>query len=224
MFSNVAIFVDGDNVACSNADKIKALGASAGQIQLAKVYGNQQALSNWAACPDFHFVYSGSGKNASDLLLTIEATEFTLLQNIQTVVIATSDSDFSHLARHLRERGIVAIGCGSDKAKPKLRSAFSKFSVLQATQTKPKDSGNAAVEKKISTLDLRIKDVIAEHSIAGKGMRLADMAPIVSRLTGTKISQRPERTWRNYLAQRNTLFAMDPRGPEAKVRYLPDGF
>ena len=38
------------------------------------------------------------------------------------------------------------------------------------------------------------------------------------------ISDHPERKWRTYLAARPALFEMDPRGPEARVRFRPEGF
>jgi len=39
-----------------------------------------------------------------------------------------------------------------------------------------------------------------------------------------KISAQPLRKWRSYLSQRAILYALDPTGPEAKVRFLPKGF
>ena len=223
MTSNGAIFVDGDNVPSKNASQIKALGTSKGQILTAKTYGNEKALSNWAACPDFHFIYSGTGKNASDLLLAIDATELTLRQSINTVIIATSDSDFVHLARRLRERGITVLGCGHANANAALRSAYSKFHVLSTENPSPA-STNAVPQTKACNLDQQIKKIIAEHSTQGDGMRIVDLAAAMFRLNGTKISELPERTWRKYLSERPTMFALDPRGPESKVRFLPNGF
>jgi hypothetical protein len=41
---------------------------------------------------------------------------------------------------------------------------------------------------------------------------------------GIRISTFPEKTWRSYLQARPALFDLDPRGPEAMVRFRPEGF
>ncbi len=221
MTSNVAIFVDGDNVPSSNAAQIKALGNASGEVLFSKTYGNETALTNWRTCPDFQFIYSGTGKNASDLLLAIDATELTLRQNIETVIIATSDSDFVHLARRLRERGVTVLGIGCAHTNATLQGACSKFHLLATQKPKP---AKQSTQPKISTLDQQIKTIIAQHATHDKGIRIGDLGQLMFRLNAVKISEQPERTWRKYLSNRNTLFALDPIGPEAKVRCLPNGF
>ena len=66
--------------------------------------------------------------------------------------------------------------------------------------------------------------MIATHSIGGKGMRIADLAPKMSVTHGTRISAYPESNWRSYLTKRPALFDVDPRGPDAMVRYRTAGF
>ena len=41
---------------------------------------------------------------------------------------------------------------------------------------------------------------------------------------GVKISELPEKRWRSYLAVRPALYDLDPKGPEALVRFRPEGF
>jgi hypothetical protein len=40
----------------------------------------------------------------------------------------------------------------------------------------------------------------------------------------TVISHHPEGNWRGYLTKRKSLFELDARGPEARVRFIPNGF
>ena len=48
-------------------------------------------------------MHAGTGKNASDLLLALDAVELALRGDVDHFVIASSDGDFSHLALRLRE-------------------------------------------------------------------------------------------------------------------------
>ncbi|WP_299828291.1 NYN domain-containing protein [uncultured Roseobacter sp.] len=221
MSLRVAVFVDGDNVSSGVSSNIITMAKSYGYIALAKVFGNEHALANWATNTEFQFVYSGKGKNASDLHLAIEATEFTLTQAVDVVLLCTSDSDFVHLARRLRERGKLVVGCGHAKTMKKFRNACSEFHVFEANKEKKPTASAVAT---VTDFDLKIKTVIANNSIKGSGMRLADLAPIMHSKHGTKISKYPERTWRGYLGKRKALFELDARGPEAMVRFVPEGF
>jgi hypothetical protein len=76
----------------------------------------------------------------------------------------------------------------------------------------------------ITDLDRNIRAMIAQHSKLGAGMRIAELAPKMHLSHGIKISALPEKTWRAYLTARPKLFDVDPRGPEAMVRFRPDGF
>lgn len=77
---------------------------------------------------------------------------------------------------------------------------------------------------KAAPLDLLIRAMIAAHSRNGTGMRLAALGPGMHAQHGTRISTYPERNWRTYLAARPELYDLDPRGPDAMVRFKPTGF
>jgi uncharacterized protein (TIGR00288 family) len=221
MLSKVAVFVVGDNLSGCHASTILNIARSQGNVALAKVYGNENALIQWSDRSEFQFVYSGRGKNASDLHLAIDATELTLAQSVDVVVLCTSDADFVHLARRLKERGIVVIGCGETKATSAFRQACSDFRELVA----PVKAQFAVVyEPVVMDLNAQIRTVIAENSREGAGVRLSDLAPLMHSKHGTQISQHPDRTWRGYLAKQKDLFDLDPRGLDAKVRFKPQGF
>lgn len=66
--------------------------------------------------------------------------------------------------------------------------------------------------------------MIVLHSKTGQGMRIAELAPKMHNAHGVKISSLPEGTWRAYLSKRPALYELDPRGQEAKVRFVPEGF
>ena len=221
MSRSVAIFVDGDNVNSGFSQEILRIAAALGRPSVARVFGRECSLTNWKTCVEFEFVYSGDGKNAADLHLAIDATELVLTHPAEVVLLCSSDSDFAHLARRLRARGCVVVGCGEAKAPDRFRMACCQFHVLATAPAQPAD---VCPPPAITKLDRQIREVICANSSKGKGMRLVLLSAAMTKAHGTRISQHPDRTWRNYLQKRTTLFDLDPRGQEAKVRIRPDGF
>jgi len=191
---------------------------------VARVYGGAHPASGWMEAPGFRFVHARPGKNGADIPLSIDAIEACQLSEIKTFVLATSDGDFSHLAYRLRERGAEVYGLGEDKAPISFRAACTEFStVIYKLDVMPPKS---TIQRRDgpSKLDEKIRAMIAIHSKNGLGMRISELAPKLHSSHGVKISSHVERTWRAYLTKRPELYQLDPRGPEAKVRFVPQGF
>lgn len=221
MSRRVALLVDGDNVSAKHSSRILSQAAQLGRVDVARVYGAANCNSDWLGMPGFRFMHAGAGKNAADLLLSIDAMELALADGAECFVIATSDGDFTHLALRLREKGLHVLGIGETKTPDGFRLACSDFLQLN-TPRQPiliTDNPNPC-----DKLDRQIREMISRHSTNGRGMRIADLAPKMHATHRIKISTFPERTWRGYLSARKTLYQIDPKGPEAMVRFLPDGF
>jgi hypothetical protein len=75
-----------------------------------------------------------------------------------------------------------------------------------------------------TALDQKIHAVITANSKKGAGMRIAQLSAQMHKQHGIQISTQPERNWRAYLFARPSLYDLDPRGPEAMVRFRPAGF
>lgn len=234
MVGRVAVLVDGDNIGAQHGEAILEIGRRQGKVDVARVYGDASKATGWNAAPGFRFVHSGTGKNATDLLLAIEAMELALCGGVGSFVVASSDADFSHLAHRLRERGLTVVGAGEAKTTQLYRAACSRFELLGGAvacmdktsvvvaSVAPQVAKTAAGAP--SSLDVKIRAIIATHSTKGQGMRIADLAPQMHSEHGVKISTLPERKWRAYFKARDALYDLDPRGPEAKVRFKPQGF
>ncbi|WP_112312964.1 NYN domain-containing protein [Pseudogemmobacter bohemicus] len=221
MTGTVCILVDGDNISAKHAAAILQKAKSCGGARIARVYMDAQRISDWHSAAGFRLVHAGTGKNAADLLLTVDAIEFLFSLDIKNFLIASSDGDFTHLAARLRERGATVIGAGEAKAPQSFRASCLEF--LELGQSAPtarpaKQPSNPAL------LDLQIRSMIATHSKKGAGMRIAELAPRMHSQHGVRISTLAERTWRAYLVARPMLYSLDPRGPDAMVRFRPDGF
>ena len=123
--SKIAVFVDVENLTQwlkqKGPEKLVTELSSTGHIIVRKAYGNwnnssiqsyQQDLNRqgFELIHNFHPV---SGKNSSDIQLTVDVMESALrLTDVDWFVLATGDSDFSPLFRRLREMGKEVIGVG----------------------------------------------------------------------------------------------------------------
>ncbi len=237
MSTKVAVFVDGDNLRSQHAAAILATASAQGDVIAAKVYGNSHALANWSDCVDFQIVYSGTGKNASDLHLAIELTELTYLQNLDVVVLCTSDADFVHLARRLRERGIKVLGCGEAKVGAGFKAACTEFRELVGVEKKTVEhvADNQATTPKqeaprlSQTLDTnninrQIKILIDKHSKGGSGIELSVLGAQMNTKHSINNDTIGGENWRAYLEKFENLFELDPKGSDARVRYKLEGF
>lgn len=234
MTPRVAVLVDADNIAPQFAGRISKEAASKGKVDVMRCYLNAQKTSAWLAEPGFRACHAGIGKNAADVLLSIDAMELALTSDIGVFVLASSDGDFSHLAIRLRERGLTVLGLGEAKAPEAFRKACSGFVQVQ-TPPKP-----AAKPKSVTTpappplaspglppgvsLDEAIRSEIAMNSQKGKGMLITELAPLMHRTYGVKISEQSQKTWRGYFKARPNLYDLDPPSQQSRVRYRPEGF
>jgi hypothetical protein len=211
----LALLVDGENVSHALAGRILTKALAYGDPAIMRVYGNAAKIPNWDQAPRFRLVHSDSGKNATDMLLVVEAMALAYDGRIDCFCIASSDRDFTHLVLHLREKGHQVIGMGEEKADAAYRKAFAKWEELapsapMAVEPKPRADPMPARQ----TLDDRIFAVL---KAAGGSLEIGRLGAKMHAAHGVKISQHTEKTWRAYLVARTNLYRCDPRGPRAQV-------
>jgi hypothetical protein len=207
----VALLVDGENVSHTLAGRMVTKALTYGDLAIMRVYGNAAQISGWDKAARFRLIHSGTGKNATDMLLAVEAMALAYGGGAECFCIASSDRDFSHLVLHLREKGHQVIGMGEGKADPAYRKAFVKWEELG--QSAPV-SAEATPGPKRQKLDDQIAAILRNE---GGSMKIARLGVKMHAVHGVKISQRPEKTWRAYLIARTNLYRCDPRGPDAGV-------
>ena len=212
----VAVLIDGDNLSGKHAARIMRVAAALGRPTVLRAYVDAQRPSDWHAVHGFRLMHAGTGKNASDLLLALDAVELALRDDIDQFVIASSDGDFSHLALRLREYGALVTGVGEAKTPQTFRAACADFVEIEAQHltSVPKPPASEAR----GNLDKKIRALMTEQGCLSEGMRISALGPLMHARHGTRISTFPERTWRAYLTARPELYFLDPRGPEARVR------
>lgn len=132
--SRVAVLVDCDNTTPEILEYALRVVAQFGRVVLRRGYGNhgtlankwQEALVRMAFTPCLQYQYA-SGKNTSDIALALDAMEAMFDNRADTFCLVTSDSDFAHLCRKLRERGATVHIVGEAKTPDALRNASDQF-------------------------------------------------------------------------------------------------
>lgn len=124
MSNHIAIFIDAENLTnWIKNDGVQSLMEELlplGQIVVRKAYGKWstsnliplQSALNENGFELIHTFHPVSGKNSTDIKMTVDTMEVALDSKVQWIVLATGDSDFSPLFRKLREQGKEVIGVG----------------------------------------------------------------------------------------------------------------
>lgn len=138
-FQKIALLIDADNAQSSKIEAILKEVSAYGRIVIKRAYGNwsKPSLQSWeteikrfaiSAIQQFDFA---SGKNASDMALTIDAMELLYAGKYDCFVIVSSDSDFTSLAIKLHEAGVYVIGYGKKDTVESFRSACDEFNYVE---------------------------------------------------------------------------------------------
>ena len=134
----IAVLIDAENIQASFGDKVFSYANSLGNVIVKEIYGVASALGLWvepvlkyAIHPNLT-IKASKFKNTSDISLVIGAMDLLLAGEVDTVIIVSSDSDFSTLSVRLRSAGLEVIGMGTEKVNPLWRTACSSFVILSA--------------------------------------------------------------------------------------------
>ncbi|MBR1560490.1 MAG: NYN domain-containing protein, partial [Clostridia bacterium] len=151
--AKLAILIDAENVLPSHAELIFSTAEAMGDVVAKEIFGVAAALTTWvepvlryAIHPNLT-IKASKGKNTSDIALVIGAMDLLLKGEVNTVVIASSDSDFSTLSVRLRTAGIRVVGMGTEKSNALWRTACSSFIVLEHPAQQPKQQAQKQAQQ-----------------------------------------------------------------------------
>ena len=131
----IALFIDCDNISYRAIEGIINELSKYGVVNIRQAYGNwtKDNLKNWedkllefAIKPIQQFDYSRN-KNATDILMTIEAIDLLHTKDIDAFAFATSDSDFTPVVMRVQAEGIKVFGFGEKKTPKPFMAACSQF-------------------------------------------------------------------------------------------------
>jgi len=140
---HIALFIDCDNISHRSIEGIISELSKYGIVNIRQAYGNwtKDNLKNWedkllefAIKPIQQFDYS-KNKNATDILMTIDAIDLLHTKNIDAFAFATSDSDFTPVVMRVQAEGIKVFGFGEKKTPKPFMAACSQFIFTEKLMT-----------------------------------------------------------------------------------------
>ena len=162
---HIALFIDCDNISHRAIEGIIGELSKYGVVNIRQAYGNwtKENLKNWeskllefAIKPIQQFDYSKQ-KNATDILMTIDAMDMLHTKKIDAFAFATSDSDFTPVVMRVQQEGIKVFGFGEKKTPQSFMVACSQFIFTEKLMISDtgKENESKQVEKKKTPSDFR---------------------------------------------------------------------
>ncbi|MGR1581592.1 NYN domain-containing protein [Thalassobius sp. S69A] len=197
--ARVALLIDGENINAGFAGKLIVEAGRLGALAVKRVYGNVRRIPGWEAAPGMRLIHAGDGKNAADLLLTVQAMQIFYEGKASVFVISSSDGDFSHLATHLRERGATVIGAGESKAPDGFRKSCCAW---------------IPIEGKPANVDDAITKIFEAHP---NGLTIAQVNPEIRKRHPITLADVSEKSWRAYFKARTQSYKISGQGQQTRI-------
>ncbi len=143
----LAVLIDADNSSINSIEPVLEEIAKFGIASVKRVYGDwsSDTLKNWrdvllphAITPVQQFAYT-KGKDATDMILIIDAMDLLYSGALDGFCIVSSDSDFTPLASRIRESGLMVYGFGRKKTPEAFRKACDKFIYIENLEIEEKE-------------------------------------------------------------------------------------
>ncbi|MCX7513650.1 NYN domain-containing protein [Frateuria sp. STR12] len=162
--AKLAVLIDADNAQPGLAEGLLAEVARYGTAHVKRAYGDwtdnhlrgwKEQLLDFSIQPIQQFGYT-KGKNATDSAMIIDAMDLLYTGRFDGFCIVSSDSDFTTLARRIRESGLTVYGFGERKTPSPFVAACDKF-IYTDVLGEADSAGGKSTEpaERPSTQDLR---------------------------------------------------------------------
>ncbi len=180
----LAILVDGDNAQSKLLKPILEEVSKYGKVAIRRIYGDwttpqmnswKDVLNNLSFSPIQKFSYT-KGKNSTDSSLIIDAMDILHDKIVDGFCIVSSDSDYTGLAKRIREDGIFVMGIGEKKTPNAFVQSCEIFTYSEniyheIIDETPEKSSKKAIKpakpktKKLSSADKKLIDKAFEISL-----------------------------------------------------------
>ena len=161
--NKIALLVDGDNAQSKMMDLVLEEASKYGKVTIRRVYGDwtTQHMNHWKSQlnemsfnPIQKFSYT-TGKNSTDSALIIDAMDILHAGLVDGFCIVSSDSDYTGLAKRIREAGIFVMGIGEEKTPLAFVKSCEIFTYVENLE--PKNETPETPEKKETVKKHRVK-------------------------------------------------------------------
>ncbi len=117
---NIAILIDGDNAQAKLLKELIEEVSKYGKATIRRIYGDwttphmnswKETINQFSINPIQKFSYT-AGKNSTDSAMIIDAMDILHGNSVDGFCIVSSDSDYTGLAKRIREQGMFVMGIG----------------------------------------------------------------------------------------------------------------
>ncbi len=117
---NIAVLIDGDNAQAKLIKELIEEVSKYGKATIRRIYGDwtipqmnswKEIINQYSINPIQKFNYT-TGKNSTDSSLIIDAMDILHSHSVDGFCIVSSDSDYTGLAKRIREEGLFVMGIG----------------------------------------------------------------------------------------------------------------
>jgi NYN domain len=195
-----AVLIDGENVAASDFPRLQTCLKSIAGIAITRVFGDfaNGAHSNWLEICRAHGLEPVlhcspvTGKNGTDILMTIAAMDILAMATFRRIVLVSSDSDFLPLVRRLRAGGIEVVGIGRTAPTVQLSATYSNWMKLGDPPAKTAGKPKAQTKTVLNSLTpvgfaKIVQEIVGSNSMTlsavGKALRQSapELVPVLGK-------------------------------------------
>ena len=172
----IALLVDGDNAQSKIMELILEEASKYGKVTIRRVYGDwtTQHMNHWKSLlnemafnPIQKFSYT-TGKNSTDSALIIDAMDILHADLVDGFCIVSSDSDYTGLAKRIREAGIFVMGIGEQKTPNAFVKSCEIFTYVENLEPKAEVPAKKAAiknQKEKSSMSMKLINKAYDMSI-----------------------------------------------------------
>ncbi|MBQ6535666.1 MAG: NYN domain-containing protein [Firmicutes bacterium] len=148
----LAVLIDAENISAKYAGQLFTEIAQLGEATVRRVYGDWSAdqMRSWRSVLEDYAISTrqeycfAKGKNSSDSAMIIDAMDLLYADSVDGFCIVSSDSDFTNLARRLREAGKLVLGAGESKTPKSFANSCNRFIYLDLlARSQPRETAQA---------------------------------------------------------------------------------
>lgn len=155
---NLAVLIDGDNAQAKLIKEILEEVSRYGKATIRRIYGDwttpqmnswKDLINQYSINPIQKFSYT-TGKNSTDSAMIIDAMDILHAESVDGFCIVSSDSDYTGLAKRIREEGMFVMGIGERKTPTAFVKSCEIFTFSENLQPKTeKPSAKTTTRKNV---------------------------------------------------------------------------
>lgn len=158
---NIAVLIDGDNAQAKLIKEILEEVSKYGKATIRRIYGDWTTphMNSWKEMINLHsfspiqkFSYT-TGKNSTDSSMIIDAMDILHSSSVDGFCIVSSDSDYTGLAKRIREEGMFVMGIGRRITPKAFVQSCEIFTYAEnlLPEEKPKSTSKKVEKSQVST-------------------------------------------------------------------------